>query len=92
MQLIQLSSKKLTCINLGIVGYFIFIWLVHVYQFNAIIIGVIRELLTIPILLSQFVFLFFSLKFFWHNKPSFMFIISLLLLLGCIFFTFKSFF
>ena len=44
------SDRNVTVINLSIVGFFGLIYLINYYQIDAVLIGVIREMLTIPFL------------------------------------------
>lgn len=57
-----LSNKRLTLINLTIVSYFVLIWLLISFQIEHVLIGVFIELLTIPFLIAQLVFLVIGIK------------------------------
>lgn len=57
-----LSNKRLTLINLTIVSYFVLIWLLISFQVEHVLIGVFIELLTIPFLIAQLVFLVIGIK------------------------------
>ena len=88
-----LTERKLIIINLTIVFYFILIYLINLYKIDYVIIGVFWELLTIPFLIGQIVFLVLSVMFLIKNKhTSFMTKISVLLLAICFVITISSFF
>ena len=88
----SLTHKKLTIINFIIVSYFVLLWFVNIYKIDYTLIGVFRELLTIPFLLAQIVFLILGIKFLTKNKINYFTIISLLLLAICTIITIGSFF
>ncbi|REG88244.1 hypothetical protein C8N25_11022 [Algoriphagus antarcticus] len=87
-----INDKTLTSINFLILGYFILLWLVNYFQINFAIIGVFVELLTIPFLLAQLVFLVIGVKFILNNEKRLLTIVSLLALALCTFITIGSFF
>ena len=78
--------------NFAIVSYFIVIWLINFYKIDFVLIGVFRELLTIPFLIAQIVFLVIGIKYLMKNKKSFLLIISVLLLAICSIVTIGTFF
>ena len=79
-----LNHKTLTKINFLIVLYFILLGLVDLYKIDFALIGVLREILTIPFLILQFVFLFLSIRFiFKHNAKDFWLNISIFILGIC---------
>jgi len=86
------SNRNLTIVNFAIVLYFILIWLVNVYQIDFVLVGVFRELLTIPFLLAQIVFLAIGIKYLVTNKKNLLFIFSVLALAICSTITIGSFF
>ena len=49
--------------NFTIVSYFVLIWLINFYKIDIVLIGVFRELLTIPFLIAQIVFLVIGINF-----------------------------
>jgi hypothetical protein len=87
-----INDRSLTIINFIIVAYFILIWLVNYYEMDFVLIGVFVELLTIPFLLAQLVFLFIGIKFLIQNEKHVLTIVSLLALVLCTLFTVGSFF
>ena len=87
-----ITSRNLTIINFVIVYYFILIYLINFYKIDFVLVEVFRELLTIPFLLAQIVFLIIGIIFLINNKKSFITIISLLALAICMFITISSFF
>ena len=78
-----ITNKSLIIVNFAIVSYFIVIWLINFYKIDFVLIGVFRELLTIPFLIAQIVFLVIGIKYLMKNKKSFLLIISVLLLAIC---------
>ena len=87
-----ITNRNLTIINFVIVSYFILIWLFNFYKIDFILIGVFREMLTIPFLIAQIVFLVIGIKYLIKNRKGFFTIISVLLLAICTVITFGSFF
>ncbi|MGX1023036.1 hypothetical protein [Flavobacterium sp. CS20] len=89
----QLSiHRKLTIVNFAIVFYFILIWLVNVYQIDFVLVGVFRELLTIPFLMAQIVFLVLGKIYLMKSKKNLLFTLSVLALTICAIITIGSFF
>jgi len=86
------SEKNLTIVNFSIVIYFISIWLINRFEIDFTIIGVFRELLTIPALLAQLVFLFISIRKVLQHKASLVLKLSILALTVCSVLTISSFF
>ena len=87
-----ITSRNLTVINFGIVLYFIIIYFINFYEIDFVLIGVFRELLTIPFLLAQIVFLIIGILFLIKNKKNFLTFISVLALAICSLLVFGSFF
>ena len=87
-----ITNKNLTIINFAIVTFFILIWLINIYKIDFDLVGVFRELLTIPFLIAQIVFLVIGIKYLINNKRHFLTIISLLLLAICSVITIGMFF
>ena len=87
-----ITSRNLTVINFGIVLYFVLIYLINLYEIDFVLIGVFRELLTIPFLLAQIVFLIIGIIFLIKNPKNFLVFVSVLALTICTFLTFRSFF
>lgn len=84
-------SKPLTIINFSIVVYFATIYTLYVAKIDFVLIGVFRELLTIPFLLAQIVFLVIGVVFYFRYKANFLFILSWLALAICSYFTLSTF-
>lgn len=87
-----ITNRNLTIINFVIVSYFILIWLINFYKIDFILIGVFGELLTIPFLIAQIVFLVIGIKFLIKHQKHFLTIVSVLLLAICTIITIGSFF
>ncbi len=87
-----LTNKNLTIINFVIVLFFALIYLLNYYEINVVLIGVFRELLTIPFLIAQLVFLVLGIQFILKNKIHFLTLFSILLLASCSVVTIGSFF
>lgn len=87
-----LTTKSLTIINFLIVAYFVLIWLINFYQIDYILIGVFRELLSIPFLIAQLIFLVLGIIHLFKNKMNLLLVFSLLILAISTVFTFGSFF
>jgi hypothetical protein len=86
------SNRNLPIVNFAIVAYFILIYVLNFYNIEIVLIGVFRELLTIPFLIAQIVFLVIGIKFITKNKSHPLTIISVLALAICTVFTISSFF
>ncbi len=63
-----LSKKWLTLINYVIVFYFVLIYILYIYKIDHVVIGVFRELLSIPFLLAQVFFLVYEIFFMIREK------------------------
>jgi hypothetical protein len=85
-----ITNKNLTFINFAIVTFFILIWLINIYKIDFVLVGVFRELLTIPILIAQIFFLVIGIKHL--SKSNILTIISLVLLAICSSITIGMFF
>lgn len=68
------------------------IWLINFYKIDYVLIGVFREMLTIPFLIAQIVFLVIGIKYLIKNKRNILTIISVLSLAICMIITIGSFF
>jgi len=87
-----MNPKKLTLINFSIVLYFIVLYTLHSYKVDATFIGVLREILTIPLLIGQLVFLVLSIQFLMKKRTRQpLLILSIVSLAICSFFTIQSF-
>jgi len=87
-----LTNRNLIIANFAIVSYFILIWLINFYKIDFVLIGVFREMLTIPFLIAQIVFLVIGIKFLIKNQRNTLTIISVLSLAICMIITIGSFF
>ena len=89
----SLNEKRLTLINFIIVTYFIAIYVLYLYKIDSVLIGVFREILTIPFFIAQIVFLVLGIKFLIMEKNRrYLTIISVLILAICAIITIGSFF
>lgn len=88
----MITNRNLTIVNFAIVLYFILVWLVNYFKIDFVLIGVLREMLSIPMLIGQIVFLVVGLKFLANGKTNFLTIASLCLLVICSIVTIGSFF
>tara|TARA_B100001059_G_scaffold95046_1_gene94241 strand:- start:1178 stop:1453 length:276 start_codon:yes stop_codon:yes gene_type:complete len=88
----SITDRKLIIANFTIVSYFVLIWLINVYKIDIVLIGVFRELLTIPFLIAQIVFLVIGINFLIKNQRNALTIISVLSLASCMLITVGSFF
>lgn len=84
-------SKTLTIINLFIVAYFTTIYTLYLAKIDFVLVGVFRELLTIPFLLAQIVFLVIGVIYYFRYKANFLFVLSWLALAICSYFTLSTF-
>ena len=87
-----ITNRNLIIVNFAIVSYFILIWLINFYKIDFVLIGVFREILTIPFLIAQIVFLAIGIKYLIKNQRNSLTIISVLLLAICTIITIGSFF
>lgn len=88
-----LTERNLIVINIIIVSYFVVLYLINLCMLDYVLIGVVGEMLTIPFLCSQILFLVLGGKYLMKKrKSSFVFKISLILLAICSVITFYSFF
>jgi hypothetical protein len=85
-------TKKLTIANFTIVAYFILIGLVNFLKVDYALIEVFREILTLPILIAQVVFLIIGVRHLMNTKKSLIFTVSVSLLAFCVILTIGSFF
>ena len=84
--------KTLTILNLVTVAYFLFIYLVYIFNIRNGIIDVVREMFTIPAMLGQLVLIVMGVISIVKRKSNTMFIVSLVLLIMCTILTIGSFF
>lgn len=74
------TCRNLTIVNFAIVTYFVLLYLLNFYKIDFVLIQVFGELLTIPFLISQIVFLIIGIKYLIKHKGNLLLIISLILL------------
>lgn len=87
-----ITNKALTIVNFAIVVYFLLIWLLILFKINNVLIGVFVELLTIPFLIGQVVFLIIGVKHISKEQCSFITKLSVILLAACALVTTGGFF
>lgn len=87
-----LTDKNLTIINFTIVLYFIVMYVLHMYQVDFVVVGFFKELLTIPFLIAQVVFVFAGIYFLIKHKIRIGTLVSVIALVICAFYTIRSFF
>ena len=87
-----ITPRNLTVINFIIVGYFGMVWLVYILEIENQVIGVARELLTIPFLLAQLVFLVIGVRYLIKNSLPTLTRVSVCALGICAMITIGSFF
>ncbi len=87
-----ITNRNLIIVNFAIVSYFILIGLINFYEIDFVLIRVFREMLTIPFLIAQIVFLVIGINYLIKNQKNSLIIISVLLLAICSIITIGSFF
>lgn len=86
------TDRKLTVINFTIVFYFLIIYALYFFKIDLMIIRFFGELLTIPFLIAQIIFIVIGINHVIKNKIKLLTIISLLSLVVCAILTIGSFF
>ena len=87
-----ITHKTLIKFNLGIPLLFLLFYLIDLYKVNLTLIGVVREMLTIPLLVLQYLILFLSIRYvFKYNAKNFWLNISIFILAICVTVTTCSF-
>ncbi len=81
-----------TIINYSIVVYFLLIFLSYKFEIDFVVLGVLRELLTIPFLLAQLVFIILGIIQVYKGTKELSFVVSLIALILCAILTLGSFF
>ena len=87
-----ITHRNLSIINFVIVAYFGVIYSINFYNIDFVLIGVFREILTIPFLLAQIVFLVLGIIHLIKHKTQFLTIISIIALAICAIYTIGWFF
>lgn len=78
-----MTNKKLTVVNFTIVSYFLLIWLLIIFKVENDFIGAFIELLTIPFLVAQLLFLILGIKYLLKKKRESLTVFSIILLAVC---------
>ena len=87
------SSKTLILINIIIVLYFGTMYLIKLFAFDFVLAGVLTNLLTIPFLIAEPIFLFLGISLLHkRQEKSFFLIVSLILLLASFILSYGSLF
>lgn len=87
-----MTNKNLTITNFSIVSFFVLIWFLNFYKIDFVLIGVFKELLTIPFFIAQEIFLILGVIFLiTKKKRNYLTIISVLILAICAVITISSF-
>jgi len=85
-------NRALIISNFAIVIYFLAILILNHYAIDIVLIGVVRELLTLPFLIAQVVFLVLGITYLIKNRSHLLTSISVLSLAICTVLTLGSFF
>jgi len=87
-----INNKNLTIINFSILIYFGLLYVLDFLKIEFVIIGVFREIFTIPFLLAQMIFLVPGIIHMIKHKTHFLTLISIMLLAINAIYTIGSFF
>lgn len=87
-----INHKILATINFIIVGYFVLIYVLYKFDLDYKMIGALIELLTIPFLIAQVVFLFIGIRLLFKKKMLPFTFMSFVLLVVCSILSIGSFF
>ncbi len=87
-----ITNRNLIIVNFTIVFFFILIWLINYYKIDYVLVEVFREMLTIPFLIGQIIFLVIGIKYLINNQRNILTIVSVLSLTICAIITIGSFF
>lgn len=87
-----LNNKNLTIINFSILIYFGLIYMIDFLKIEFVVIGVLREIFTIPFLLAQMIFLVLGIIHVVKYKTHFLTLISIIVLAINAIYTIGSFF
>jgi hypothetical protein len=86
------NNKNLTIINFSIVAYFVLLYVLDFLKIDFVLIGVFREILTIPFILAQMLFLVLGVIHIVKHKTYLLTSISIVLLAINAIYTIGSFF
>lgn len=87
-----ITNRNLAIVNFAIVSYFILIELINFFEIDFVLIGVIREIFTIPFLFAQVVFLVIGIKYLVKNGSDLLLLVSVVSLVICTIVTIGWFF
>ena len=87
-----INNRNLILINFGIILYFIALYLLNHFEIDFVLIGVFRELFTIPFMLGQLIALVIGVIYLIKNKIKFLTLLSVISLAVCAFITITSLF
>jgi hypothetical protein len=87
-----LNNRTLTIINFSIVAYFVLLYVLDFLKIDFVLIGVFREILTIPFILAQMLFLVLGIMHVVKHKTRLLTFISIVLLAINATYTIGSFF
>jgi hypothetical protein len=87
-----INNKNLTIINFSILIYFGLLYALDFLKIEFVIIGVFREIFTIPFLLAQMIFLVLGIVHIAKHKTHFLTLISIIALAINAIYTIGSFF
>lgn len=87
-----INNKNLTIINFSILIYFGLLYVLDFLKIEFVIIGVFREIFTIPFLLAQMIFLVLGIIHIVKHKTHFLTLISIIVLAINAIYTIGSFF
>jgi len=88
----RINNSNLTIINFSIVAYFVLLYVLDFFKIDFVLIGVVREIFTIPFLLAQLLFLVLGVIHIIKHKTYLLTFISMILLAINATYTIGSFF
>jgi hypothetical protein len=88
----RINNSNLTIINFLIVAYFVLLYVLDFFKIDFVLIGVVREIFTIPFLLAQLLFLVLGVIHIIKHKTYLLTFISIILLAINATYTIGSFF
>ncbi|MEY3820201.1 MAG: hypothetical protein RL337_382 [Bacteroidota bacterium] len=88
----RINNSNLTIINFSIVAYFVLLYVLDFFKIDFVLIGVVREIFTIPFLLAQLLFLVLGVIHIIKHKTYLLTFISIILLAINATYTIGSFF
>ena len=88
----RINNKNLTIVNFSIVAYFTLLYVLNYFKIDFVLIGVLREIFTIPFLLAQLLFLVLGIIHIVKHKTYLLTFASIILLAINTIYTVASFF